>query len=127
MMRFLLIAALLGGLPAGSGAGPLISRESHPAINWQSLDDFATAHGGLEGQRLTVLGPWLGADRDMFNAVLAHFAEATGAVAHYSGSDSFEQQVVIGAEAGAPPDIAMFPQPGLAADLAREGKLVPLD
>jgi hypothetical protein len=37
------------------------------------------------------------------------------------GSDSFEQQIVIDAEAGSAPNIAVFPQPGLAADMAARG------
>jgi len=41
----------------------------------------------------------------------------------YSGSDSCEQQIVIDAEAGSPPNIAVFPQPGLASDLASRGLL----
>jgi alpha-glucoside transport system substrate-binding protein len=42
------------------------------------------------------------------------------------GSDSFEQQIVIDAEAGSAPNVAVFPQPGLAADMAARGFLTPL-
>jgi alpha-glucoside transport system substrate-binding protein len=45
---------------------------------------------------------------------------------NYAGSDSFEQQIVIDVEGGSPPNIAIFPQPGLAADVASGGGLVPL-
>ncbi|MEM9970118.1 MAG: ABC transporter substrate-binding protein, partial [Pseudomonadota bacterium] len=38
----------------------------------------------------------------------------------------FEQQIVIDAEAGAAPNIAVFPQPGLASDMAARGLLSPL-
>jgi alpha-glucoside transport system substrate-binding protein len=31
---------------------------------------------------------------------------------------SFEQQIVIDAEAGSAPNVAVFPQPGLASDMA---------
>ena len=62
----------------------------------------------------------------MFRSVIAYFAEATGAEAIYTGSDSFEQQIVVDAEAGAAPNIAVFPQPGLAADMAARGLLTPL-
>ena len=44
----------------------------------------------------------------------------------YVGSDSFEQQIVVDAEAGSAPNIAVFPQPGLAADMASRGFLTPL-
>jgi alpha-glucoside transport system substrate-binding protein len=58
--------------------------------------------------------------------LLAYFAEATGADVRYVGSDSFEQQIVVDAEAGSAPNIAVFPQPGLAADMAARGFLTPL-
>ena len=39
----------------------------------------------------------------------------------YAGSDSFEQQIVIDIKAGSPPNLAAFPQPGLAANMAAIG------
>ncbi len=81
---------------------------------------------GALAQQLTVFGPWLGPDQENVEAVLAAFAEKTGHDVRYTGSDSFEQQIVIDAEAGSPPNIAVFPQPGLAADMARRGFLTPL-
>jgi alpha-glucoside transport system substrate-binding protein len=72
------------------------------------------------------MGPWLGQDRDLVESMIAYFEAATGADVQYAGSDSFEQQIVIDAEAGSPPNIAVFPQPGLAADLAAKGFLAPL-
>lgn len=80
----------------------------------------------LSGQTLTIFGPWLTVDQEHFEAVIAPFEEATGANVEYSGSDSFEQQIVIDTQAGSAPNIAVFPQPGLAADLASRGLLVPL-
>ena len=56
----------------------------------------------------------------------ALFEAATGASVSYVGSDSFEQQIVIDAEAGSAPNLAVFPQPGLAATLASRGLLTPL-
>ncbi|MCF3974265.1 ABC transporter substrate-binding protein [Paracoccus salsus] len=117
------VAALTAGL---AQAQMVIEPGSDDRINWQSLEDFKAAHGDLEGQSFTILGPWLGEDQALFTSVLPYFEEATGAKANYSGSDSFEQQIVIDSEAGSPPDIAVFPQPGLAADLARKGHLTPL-
>ncbi|RJE82264.1 ABC transporter substrate-binding protein [Paracoccus onubensis] len=104
----------------------VIEPGSDDRINWQSLEDFKAAHGDLDGQSFTVLGPWLGVDQDLFTSLLPYFEEATGAKVNYSGSDSFEQQIVIDSEAGSPPDVAVFPQPGLAADLAKKGHLRPL-
>jgi alpha-glucoside transport system substrate-binding protein len=75
---------------------------------------------------VTVAGPWLSPEAERFDALLAYFEAATGADATYTGSDSFEQQIVIDAEAGSPPNIAVFPQPGLAAVMAARGLLTPL-
>lgn len=92
-------------------------------INWKSLDDFAAAHGGLEGQDLSILATWLGPDQALFLSVVAQFEQATGVRVNYAGSASFEQQILIETAAGSPPDIAVVPQPGLAADLAARGHL----
>src|SRR5690606_3574711 len=75
---------------------------------------------------ISIFGPWLTVDQEHFEAVIAPFKEATGATIDYAGSDSFEQQIVIDTQAGSPPNIAIFPQPGLAADLASRGLLAPL-
>ncbi len=58
--------------------------------------------------------------------VLDYFREATGADVKYASSENYEQQIVIDTEAGSPPNIAILPQPGLLADLAAKGRLIPL-
>ncbi|MEL7233868.1 MAG: extracellular solute-binding protein, partial [Chloroflexota bacterium] len=93
-------------------------------FSWDSLDAFNDID--LSGEEVTVAGPWLTADQDSFENVIAYFEEATGADIVYSGSDGFEQQIIIDIEAGSPPNIAAFPQPGLAANVAAGGGLVPL-
>ncbi len=77
-------------------------------------------------EQLTVFGPWLGPDQELVESVLADFAAKSGHDVSYVGSDSFEQQIVIDAEAGSAPNVSVFPQPGLAADMAKRGFLAPL-
>jgi alpha-glucoside transport system substrate-binding protein len=77
-------------------------------------------------EQVTVFGPWLGPDQENAEAVLAAFASASGHDVRYVGSDSFEQQIMVDAEAGSAPNIAVFPQPGLASDMAGRGFLTPL-
>ena len=77
-------------------------------------------------EQVTVFGPWLGPDQENVEAVLAAFAEQSGHDVRYTGSDSFEQQIMVDAEAGSAPNIAVFPQPGLASDMASRGFLTPL-
>ena len=124
LMAFTAVAALSTGTafaqdlvrPIGEGA----------QFNWQSYEDFAAAND-LTGQTISIFGPWLTADKEGWEKVIAYFAAATGVTIENVGSDSFEQQIVIDVQAGSPPDIAIFPQPGLAADLASRGQLVALD
>ena len=89
-----------------------------------SSASFAGSH--LAGEQITVFGPWLGPDQENVELVLAEFANQTGADVRYVGSDSFEQQIRVDAEAGSAANISAFPQPGLAADMARDGFLTPL-
>jgi len=111
-------AALADGhLAFAPGEGP---------FSWDSYDEWAANAPDLSGQTITVFGPWLQPEDAIFSSVLAYFEEATGVDATYTGSDGFEQQIVIDAEAGSPPNIAVFPQPGLAATLAEQGLLSPL-
>lgn len=79
-----------------------------------------------QAEELTVFGTWLGPDQEAVEKVLADFAEKSGHDVSYVGSDSFEQQILIDAEAGSAPNIAVFPQPGLASDMASRGFLTPL-
>jgi alpha-glucoside transport system substrate-binding protein len=118
--------AVLALLANGAVAeGHLIVSLGEGAFNWRSYEDFAAAND-FTGQSLTIASPWLGPDAEAAEAVLAYFAAATGAEVSQSGSDSFEQQILIDTEAGSPPNLAVFPQPGLACDLASRGFLAPL-
>jgi alpha-glucoside transport system substrate-binding protein len=98
---------------------------SDSRFNWESYEQLKNVD--LKGETLTIFGPWLTEDKALVESVIAYFEAATGAVVKYSGSDSFEQQVVIDVQAGSAPNISIFPQPGLAADLASKGYLTPLD
>jgi alpha-glucoside transport system substrate-binding protein len=65
-------------------------------FNWDSFEAYSADHD-LNGEQVTVFGPWLGPDQEAIEAVLAYFAMATGADVRYVGSDSFEQQIVVDA------------------------------
>ena len=82
--------------------------------------------GSASAETLTIFGPWLTVDQEHIEAVIEGFTAKTGIEVEYAGSDSFEQQIVIDTQAGSAPNIAVFPQPGLAADLASKGLLTPL-
>ncbi len=119
-------AALALMANAAMADGHLKFAPGEGAFSWDSYNAWAENAPDLSGQTVTLAGPWLQPEDDVFRSVLAYFAKATGAEAIYTGSDSFEQQIVIDAEAGSAPNIAIFPQPGLAADMAARGLLSPL-
>jgi alpha-glucoside transport system substrate-binding protein len=118
-------AAAIALTAAGATAQDLRFPVGEGDFNWDSYQSFADAHD-LSGESVSISGPWTGLDADLFESVAAYFEEATGATVNYSGSDSFESDFVIAAQAGSAPDMAVFPQPGLAADMAEAGNLVPL-
>jgi len=123
LMAFTASTALFAGSAHAAELPYPIDGDSN--FNWKSYHDFADKYD-LSGQTLSIFGPWLTADKEGFEKVLAYFEEATGAKIENSGSDSFEQQIVIDTQAGSPANIAIFPQPGLAADVASKGFLSPL-
>ncbi|MEM8789357.1 MAG: ABC transporter substrate-binding protein [Pseudomonadota bacterium] len=127
-MKFnLLASAAVVGLCAGAAQADLVFTPGEDArFSWDSYNEWAANAPDLSGQTVTVFGPWLDPEDGYFRSVLEYFSEATGAEAIYTGSDGFEQQIVIDAEAGSAPNIAVFPQPGLAAVLAAQGQLTPL-
>lgn len=118
------VAGLVLSAAAPLRAADLLFPPGEGDFNWDSFEALKSTQ--LDGEQVTVFGPWLGPDQELVENVLAYFAEATGADVKYVGSDSFEQQIVIDAEAGSAPNIAVFPQPGLAADMASRGFLSPL-
>lgn len=81
----------------------------------------------LKGETLTITCPWTGAEEVIFQKVLDAFEKGTGATVKHSCSQSSEQQIVIDIKAGSPSNISVFPQPGLAANMAAINGLVPLD
>ncbi len=116
------VAALIAGT---AHAQDLAFEIGSGGFSWDGLAAFAEATD-LTGQTVTITGPWTGNEKAKVDIVFDYFEQATGATVNYSGSDSFEQDIVIAARAGSAPNLAVFPQPGLAADLAAQGLLTPL-
>ncbi len=94
-------------------------------FSWSDLEAFEGYDMG--GEEVIFFGPWETDDRVSVENVVAYFnSVVTNGSVTYIGSDSFEQQIVIDVEGGDPPNLAAFPQPGLAANLAARGGLVPV-
>ena len=79
------------------------------------------------GGKVTILGTLIGVGEEKLKKAIAPFTAATGIEVAYEGTDAFTTLVPVRVDAGNTPDIALFPQPGLMIDFAREGKMIPLD
>ena len=85
-------------------------------------------HVNLHGSRVEVLGAWSGTEQVRFEAVLAGFRRATGAQVRYLSARGHVREVLDARlRAGAAPDVALLPQPGLIRAYVEAGRLVPLD
>lgn len=76
---------------------------------------------------VTILGAMTGSQQQRLEAALTPFVEQTGIEVIYQGTEAFSTLLPVRVEAGNPPDIAIFPQPGLMAEFAQQGLLVPLE
>ena len=80
-----------------------------------------------QSNTVTVLGVFVGEQQARLEEAIAPFEEETGIEVIYEGTDAFSTLLPVRVDSGNPPDVALFPQPGLMKSLAEEGALVPLD
>ncbi|KAA3647735.1 MAG: carbohydrate ABC transporter substrate-binding protein [Chloroflexi bacterium] len=80
--------------------------------------------GEFSGEVVTMTGPFVDVDAIKFNDSIASFEEQTGIDIQYEGSQEFESAISIRVDAGDPPNIVDFPQPGLMANFASTGDIV---
>lgn len=118
----------LGTLNSG-WRSPLIALKSVAAKSGASavLTVLSACNTTPKTPTVTILGSITGDGEATIAEVLAPFEAASGIDVVYEGTDQFATVLITRLAAGNPPDIALFPQPGLMADLAREGELVALD
>ncbi|WP_309068498.1 ABC transporter substrate-binding protein [Microbacterium sp.] len=84
--------------------------------------------GGGESEggssEVTVYGTIVDAEAELLEQSWADWEEENGIDIVYEGSQEFEAQIAVRAQGGNPPDLAIFPQPGLLADMASRDYLV---
>jgi alpha-glucoside transport system substrate-binding protein len=108
---------------SASGAGG-----SEAAARAAGLTFLADAYAGkYKGSKVTMTGPFVDQDAVKFNNSMKDFMDKTGIAIQYEGSKQFEASISTRVQAGDPPDIADFPQPGLVATFAHQGKVTPAD
>jgi alpha-glucoside transport system substrate-binding protein len=81
----------------------------------------AAEAGEYDGTSVTILGPWIEAEQEAFEATLAGFEERTGIDVQYEGNGDFETVLNVRVESGDPPDLAVIPQPGLLRSFVESG------
>lgn len=79
----------------------------------------------VSGEIVTIYGTIVDGEAELLQESWADFEEETGIEIKYEGSQDFEAQLGTRAQGGNPPDIAIFPQPGLLADFASRDFLKP--
>ena len=104
------------------------------AVGLGAIALIATACEGVnsnsnnaDDKTVTILGSITGDGQAIIEQVFEPFTEATGITVQYEGTDAFATVLPVRVDSGNAPDLALFPQPGLMADLAKEGALVPID
>lgn len=82
--------------------------------------------GGGDGDgEVTIMGAFTDAQAEAFQADLDAWSEESGITVTYDGNTDFQTAVVARATAGNPPDIAIYPQPGVLK--SQTGQLFPLE
>ncbi len=117
----------------GAGAlllsGCLQSGDSGGGSSSSSSSGGSVGAGGTDPGDGTVeiLGAFVDTEQDGFEAAIKGFEEESGIDIKYTGDNTFTTLVRQKVTSGNPPDIALFPQPGLLLDLARQDNVVPID
>lgn len=114
------VTALVGIGVAGLAAGCLSSNSGGSASN-------GSAASGPGKSTIEVMYG-LGADTEPgFKADVSAWAKANNLTVKFTKSASWDTEIRTRVQGGNPPDVGLFPQPGLMCDLAKQKKLVPFD
>ena len=83
-----------------------------------------TQYGDLSGKTISVYAGIVAPEDQPYIDSYKPFEECTGATVNYTSDKSFEQQILVQAQSGNAPDLAIVPQPGLLAQLVATGAVV---
>ncbi len=122
------LIVLLSLILAACGAGSTQSPTTAPAGDAPAPTAApAAAAAGADTGTINILGAYQGNAEAAFTKVIEQFEAANpGIDVVYSGVGDIDTQIVVKVQAGDIPDIAVLPQPGGMARLARQGQLAPL-
>jgi alpha-glucoside transport system substrate-binding protein len=104
-------ALVLAACGSDDGDGDGGGEAASSSIDCAPYEEF----GDIDGTEVTVYASIVGVEGEQQAASYEAFEECTGVTVEYEGSREFESQLPVRVQAGAPPDIAIFPQPGFLA------------
>lgn len=83
-----------------------------------------SSYGDLKGKSVTIYAGIVAPEDQPYIDSFKPFEDCTGVKVNYTADKNFEQQVLVQAQAGNAPDLAIVPQPGLLKQLVATGKAV---
>jgi len=108
-----------GGEASGEAAGA-DGVDTALEIDCTPYEEF----GDIEGTEVSLYTSILDPESQPYIDAFVPFEECTGVDVTYEGSSEFEAQLLVRTQAGNPPDIALFPQPGLLQTVVRDSGAV---
>ena len=117
-------ALTLASCSSGGGGGGETTGGGAPGSSASAECADYSQYGDLSGKTITVYAGIVAPEDTPYKESFKQFESCTGATVDYQADKQFEQQVLVRAQAGNPPDIAIVPQPGLLAQLVATGKVV---
>ena len=116
--------AASGSAAAGGGAGVgggTLDADS----GW--CEKAKAEYGDMTGKTVSIYAGITAPEDVLYQNAYKPFTECTGAKVTYEGSKEFEAQVIVRVQSGNPPDIGIFPQPGLIKQIVEStGKMTPV-
>jgi alpha-glucoside transport system substrate-binding protein len=103
---------------APASQAPAASQPAASAGGGGASGSPAAGGGNLQGQSVTVIGTWGGAEQDAFLKMVAPWEQATGAKVKYTGTRDLNTVLTTGVASGVLPDLAGLPGPGQMAEWA---------
>ena len=110
-----------------AGAGMLVAVAAVTASG-AGVAAAANAHAAKIGGSVSMWAEWTGAEQTQIEKVLSPFEKSTGITVNYAGKGSGTMDTALEAavKGGAPPDVALVPDPGTLDTLAGEHAIKPL-
>ena len=113
----LALAACGGADDLGGGGGGGGGDSTAGGTDCSAFEEYGT----FEGESVDIFSSIREVEADQLQDSFETFSECTGIEVVHNGSGEFEQQLVVQAEGGNAPDIAIIPQPGLLQRMVRDG------